>query len=223
MINLEDIKSAKYIVIEVEFELLCSGSAFYTYLLQLHKKVSLVCNSEIIDDRFSFLPWYDKKKDNTPSSADLVLNLNINGIELFDFFKEKEIKINKKMATAFYASLVYETNGFKTSLNGTIFAMAKELLELGAEHKICNDFLLDRTTLSCLRLKAILLKNMLLKDDASLAKLSVSDDTLKATGSNLNEAYKIMYEPLKLVYVKEVHLLKSDEDNKILKIIKKEL
>ena len=50
------IDAAKHIEIIVEAENLFVGSALYSYILTLHKKVSLVCKEERIDHKFSFLP-----------------------------------------------------------------------------------------------------------------------------------------------------------------------
>ncbi len=220
---LQEIDKANHILIVANRLSLTSASALYTYILTLHKKVSIAC--EDVDRNLSFLPWFDKVKNlNSNSSADLKIDLDISSTKLFYLFKDSGKKINKKMATAIYAGLIKETNGFtNTNLNGTIFAMAKELVELGAEFKICNEFILKSTSLSLLRLKAIMLQGMQLKSDATLAILSIDDDMLKACGSKEEDAYLVMQEVLQLHLVKEVILHKSDEENKILKIIKKEL
>jgi phosphoesterase RecJ-like protein len=221
---LQDIDKAKHIVIEFDFSLIFSASALYTHILRLHKKVSLVCISEDKDNKLSFLPWFEKIKYTKVLSADLTISLDVNATQLYEMFKENEIKLNQKMATALYAGLLQETNGFKNStLSGTTFAFVKELIDYGAEFKMCHEKILKSTTLNLLRLKAVLLKNMQLQKNATLAVLYISDDILKATGSKEKDAYMIMNEVICLPHVKEVSLLKLDEKNKVLKIIKKEL
>lgn len=50
-----------------------SASAMYTFLLQGHKKVSWYCKSSEIDQKLSFLPWFEKIKSTFPLSADLAI------------------------------------------------------------------------------------------------------------------------------------------------------
>ena len=53
-----------------------SASAMYTFLLQGHKKVSWYCKSSEIDQKLSFLPWFEKIKSTFPLSADLAIALD---------------------------------------------------------------------------------------------------------------------------------------------------
>jgi phosphoesterase RecJ-like protein len=74
------IQSAKHIVviahINPDADSFGSASAMYTYLLTLHKKVSLVCASKNMNPKLSFIPWFDKTRDILPSSADLAICLD---------------------------------------------------------------------------------------------------------------------------------------------------
>ena len=224
MTFLKNISNAKHIVIEVEKLFLPSASALYTHILRLHKKVSLVCVSDNINNNLSFLPWFEKIRTTGYSSADLKINLEVSASEMYKLFKDNDISLNKKMATALYAGLLLETRGFlNTTVNGTIFAIASELISCGAEHKICTNFILRSDSLALLRLKALMLKNMLLKENARLAVMSICENDLKQTGARLEDSYDVLEEALKLINVKEVILIKSDESDKILKRIKKEM
>jgi phosphoesterase RecJ-like protein len=225
LIPLKQIQSAKHIAVVVSSdELLPSGSALYTYLLRLHKKVSFVYQTNVLDNRFSFLPWFDKVRNSVASSVDLVVELDHKAFRLYDFFKTNKIKINKKMATALYASLLVEYDGFVSNdVNGMVFAKASELIVSGAEYRICNEFILKRTTLARLRLKSLMLKNMFLKNDAKEAVFYVCDADLKSTGATIKDATVIMKEALGLEYINSVSLVKSDQNNKILKLISKEI
>ena len=170
-----------------------------------------------IDIKFSFLPWFDKKRDIVPSSADVVLDISCKTKELYDFFITNQIKINKKMATSLYASLLKENNGFgKRSTDGIDFALASELILLDAEYKLCHEYLNARVGLYEFRLKAVLFKNFVLTDNAKAVEVFISDDELKRTGSKLSDVYPLLEEFFTLVHVKEVTLKKSDEENKIL-------
>ena len=219
----KNIDRANHIEIVAEIEFLPHASALYTHMLRLHKKVSLVCLSENIDKKFSFLPWFEKIKSTRISSADMRMVCDFSAKSLYDFFMTQECQPNKKMATALYAALICETNGFRKELDGTIFAMAGVLIELGADSTRSTRFLLQRTTLSYLRLKASMLKKMLLQNDAKVAIFFMHHDDLLASGANHHDAFLIMQEALDLEYVEVVILLESDKENELKKIIYKEI
>lgn len=222
MISLKSIEEAKHITILTSSASFSDASALYTHILRLHKKVSVVCENGTVDKRFSFLPWFDKLRNAVGSSSDLVLDLDRESEPLYELFKRDEISINKKMATALYAGLLERFNGFLSpEADGTTFALASELIDNGADYKLCNQFIMQRASLSMLRLKAIMLKAMLLINDSKAAFFLLSDDDLKSSGANYNEAYEIMNEALNLPYV-EMSILVSSE-NEILKLKMKEI
>jgi len=221
MTLLQDIDNAKHIVIEFDVECLSSASALYTYVLRLHKKVSLLCPNKDLDTRFSFLPWFDKIKKSGYSSADLHVELKLSAIELYALFEQNNVLINQKMATALYSGLLIETDSFqKIDSNGMVFAMAKQLVEAKAEHKICTKYILCTKSLAHLRLKAILLKKMILQENATIALINIDDNDLKSSGANIQDAFEILKEALKLPHVNEAILKKN---NKNLTKIKKEI
>jgi len=221
---LSKVNNAKHVMIEVDVESLAAASALYTQILRLHKKVSLVCKTKNIDKKLSFLPWFDKIRSTEIKSADLIIKFNYSILKLCDFFKYNKIKINSKMATALYAGLLQETNGFLNSkADGISFALAKELIDSGAEYKICNKFILNTTTLAFLRLKALMFKNMLLQNDAKAAVFYISLDDLKSTGSTLENCNEILLGSLKLSSVEIAVLLSIDKNYEVLKLIYKEI
>jgi len=221
---LKKIDNVKHVMIVADAAYLSGASALYTYLLTKHKKVTLVCQTKSLDKNLSFLPWFDKIKDSQVSSADYILEFNSGCIELFELFKNNTLKINQKMATALYSGLLVETDGFMNRrTNGTIFAMAKELIEVGAEYKICNEFIMKRTSLSALRLKAIMLKNMILQNSAKAAVFCICDDDFMSSGARLEDCDEILIESLTLPNVEQAILLNIDEEYEILKIINKEI
>ena len=222
MISLEEIDKAKHIVILTGNDTFADASALYTYILRLHKKVSIVSELQAVENRLSFLPWFDKLRDIVPSSADLVIGFNLETESLYNLFKSKSIEINKKMATALYAGLIQRYDGFLSSdIDGTIFADISELIKCGADYKLCNQSIMKRVSLSTLRLKAIMLSNMILTDASKTAEFVISDDDLKSSGAGISEAYEIIKEALSLPYVERTILKNSD--NEILKLINKEI
>ena len=218
----QKIKSAKHIEIVVDKDQLFVASALYSYVLTLHKKVSLVCKAQVIDLKFSFLPWIDKiKKSDTPS-ADYSVKLTCSALELYESFSRLKININKKMATALYGAVLNETNGFtNTRLNGTIFAVCNELIECKAEYKLATDFVLKYGTLGVLRLKSKMLANMILLNDAKVAVFTLANNDLKATSTLIEDAEYVMLEAFTLAYVDTVVLL--DNENEVIKILNKEI
>lgn len=220
LLDKKAIDSSNHILIVTNNDSFANASAIYSYILTLHKKVSIV-KSEEVENNLSFLPWFDKLKSTIPLSADYTLEISSDTKYIFDFLKSGEVKINKKMATSLYAGLLKRYNAFSSSdCDGTIFTVASVLIELGAEYKLCTKYMLKKLPLSLFRLKAIMFKSMLLQKNATCANFYISDEELKATGSKLEETYHVMREALSLVNVEEVTLFKSDENNKILKIIK---
>ena len=196
-----------------------SASALYSYVLGLHKKVSLVCFEKYIDKKFSFLPWFKTIKSSSPSSADLVLELDEGIFELYDFFKKNNAKLNKKMSTALYASLLVQYNGFLSAkISAETFDIASELIKCGADYKTSHEFIIKRTTLARMRLKSIMFKNMILQNDAKEMVFKLCEDDLSCSGATLEDAKIIIEEALGLEYIQNVILL---QDNKILKSIYK--
>ena len=222
--NLSLIDNAKHVMIVTDVKSLPGASAVYTHILRLHKKVSLVCQTKDIDRKLSFLPWFEKIKASKVASADFVIEFDQSSIELYDFFKKSSIKINPKMATALYGGLLEEMDGFlNPRVGGTIFAMAGELIECGADYKVCNDFIMKRTTLAALRLKAIMLKIMTLQNSAKAAVFCICGDDIKSSGATLQDCDETLREALKLPFVELAVLLNIDEEYEVLKLIYKEI
>ena len=221
---LTEIDNAKHVMIVTDAKFLSGASALYTHILRLHKKVSLVCQTDSISYKLSFLPWFEKIKVLKLASADVIIEFDYSSVELYDFFKKSGIKINPKMATALYSGFLQESDGFlNSSVNGTTFASVGELIEAGADYKICNDFLMKRTTLASLRLKAIMLKNMVLQNSAKAAVFYISDDDIESTGASLEDCDETLKESLNLAHVELALLLNKDKEYEVLKLIYKEI
>lgn len=222
MISLEEIKKASYVVILTSNDSFADASALYTHILREHKKVSLVCKTQDVDNSFSFLPWFDKLRGLEPSSADLVIDMDLESESLYKLFKSNALTINVKIATALYAGLLKSFDGFlSNSVDGTTFALASELIELGADYKSCHKFMLKRASLSTLRLKANMLKSMVLINSSKAALFSITPNDLEVSGADLTDAYIVMQEALSLPYVELAILI--DDKNEVLKLITEEI
>ena len=106
---LQRIEEAKHIVViahvNPDTDSLSSASAVYTYMLKLHKKVSLFCASKHIDEKVRFLPWIDKLKNTFPKDADLAISVDCGsyerlGVQLeIDLINFDHHKANKNFGT----------------------------------------------------------------------------------------------------------------------------
>ena len=231
-----------------------SASAFYSLILQLHKKVSFVCKSEI-ERRFFVIPWVDRIKHSF-GGEDLVIvcdsaSLERIGLEcdakivnvdhhatntmygelnivqndaiataqvVHALFKEMDAKINAKMATALYAGLLEDSDGFSSArIDGTTFALAKELIELGAKHKDVVKYLQKYSTLSHLRLLGAMLLEMQLLRDATTALFIVEYAMLERYGARYEDAEEALERALELPTVELSLLLlqKKEGDVKV--------
>lgn len=132
---------------------------------------------------------------------------------LYDFFKTNGFKVNKKMATALYAGLLDDSEVFLSPMvDGTTFATVQELIEHGADFKLCNRSIVKNVSLAALRLKAIMFKEMSLECDARVALFCVSDEEMKASGAMSEDCESPLEESLNLEYVKVALLLRQNSD-----------
>lgn len=221
---------------------LASASAMYTYLLQQHKKVSFFCKSKTLHQRYSFLPWMEKVRPSFPSSADLAISFgceNLNSIMdrieceiinfdklksvdsttfsttqvVYDFFKDKDIKINMKMATSLYAGILEKSDGFLSDkMNERVFSIAQDLVKSGADIDKCNHFIMKYQTLAGLKLKAIMLSSMQLLCNAQAALFVVKTQNLLSTAGSEKDCFIVLDEALSLPTVNLSVLLQENTD-----------
>lgn len=132
---------------------------------------------------------------------------------LYDFFKENGVKINKKMATALYAGVLDDSDAFLSDrVNGTTFARIKDLIECGADFKLCNKNIMKSVSLAALRLKAVMLKDMSLELDARVAIFCVSNEVMRSCGAVSEDCKSALEESLKLPQVELALLLRQNSD-----------
>jgi len=220
LISLKNINKATSIVLLTNNDSFANASAIYTYILTLHKKVSLVCEDEELDNKLSCIPWFKKLRRSVGSSHDLVIDVTLENSSLYEWFKINNIKINKKISTALYVSLLQDVNYFVSDISdGIIFAYISELILCGADYSVCNQSFLHNVSLSIFRLKSKLFAEMVLHDNAKVIVLFLSKDDLSATGTSLRDAYLLMIEALNIAHVKTAVLLDKDLDYELLKLI----
>ncbi len=220
MVDLNQITQSKHIVLIADNETFSLANVLYSYILSLHKKVSLV-SDENIEKKFVFLPWFDKVRSQVPSSCDLEIKVDLQTLKLFQELQSSEVKINQKMATAFYSSFLIEDELHSILCENKKLTAMGELISLGANVKECYKALRQSKSLALFRLKAIMFANFVLKDEATVAEVYVDNESLKKSGATIEDAFIVLKELLEIAHVKKVVLIKQDE-NKILKEIKEE-
>ena len=218
MLDNKKILDAKHITIVTTDASFANASALYTYILTLHKKVSIVSDEEI-NIKYSFLPWFDKVRKKQPVSSDLILIVDDDVKYMYSFLSD--FKINKKMSLSLYAALCIKYRFFTSdNCDGTEFALANELVVYGADIKLVKKNIYESLSLSYIRLKSFMYQNMILKNNATVANLYVDDDLFKSSGAIMKDAEAVMFEILRMSVVKKVFLI---QDNKIIKTLKKEI
>lgn len=132
---------------------------------------------------------------------------------LYNFFKSNDIAINQKMATAIYAGLLDDSNGFMDeSVDGTTFAITQKLIEAGADYKLCNKFIMKYQSLAAFRLKAIMHKNMELFYEGKVAIFCVSNKDMKTSGAVGQDCESTLEEALWLPSVEVSLLIRQNKD-----------
>lgn len=215
MLNLDDIRNVKHIVIilplQTSIDTLACANALYSYILTLHKKVSIYSKEIDFGKNLYFLPWMGKLKNSYPSSADLEIKLE-KSEEVFEFFQKNNIKLNSKMATSLYAALLAKSEGFTKDVSADDFAFAELLVRSGADIKSCTKNILNYNSLAALKLKSILFGKMILKEEASLALFELEDEDLKSSGAKVSDIKNIVKDTLSLPTVNSVIVKYKNED-----------
>ena len=132
---------------------------------------------------------------------------------IYSLFKDNEISINKKMATALYAGILDDSNGFMDErVDGKYFDIISDLIAIGADFKLCNKHIKKSLSLGAFRIKAVMYRNMQLFKEASVAFFCVYDDDIKATGAVGQDCEYALEEALYLPNVEVSILLKQNSD-----------
>jgi phosphoesterase RecJ-like protein len=207
---LKKIESASHIVIVIDdisnIDHVAFSNALYTYLMQLHKKVSIYCDDTKCGINMDIFPWMNKIKSSYPASADLDIKAGCS-LNLYEYFTKNDIRLNQKMSTSLYCGLLHITDGFRKDVESFHFNIAQTLIENGVDASKCIESILKYQTLSQLRLKSILLEKMVLKGDAKIAEFHLEDSDLKKSGADIKECLSVLDEALSLPTVKSAKII----------------
>ena len=135
---------------------------------------------------------------------------------LFDIFKENDIKINPKMATALYAGLLDDSHGFLApKTDARSFKMAAELTALKADIVTSATSLFHENSLAALRLKGMMFEKMFLLLDAKVVVHLVTREMMKSSGAREVDCEAALEESMGLPHVQLALMLRENRDGKI--------
>ncbi|HEX5330533.1 DHH family phosphoesterase [Sulfuricurvum sp.] len=152
-------------------------------------------------DRALPLIVFDHHESNNGYGTHTIFNTDaISTTEVvYEYFVANGVKINGKIATALYAGLLDDSKCFRASeCSAKTFAMAHALNELGADHALCCEWLFRRRSLSSLRVRGFLLKQMTLLADGRLALFEVPLSLSEESGASVAECTSVLDEALEM-------------------------
>jgi bifunctional oligoribonuclease and PAP phosphatase NrnA len=126
------------------------------------------------------------------------------GEVLFRYFRAVGAPISSEMAESLYASILFDTWGFKLPNSGNeTLRLAVDLLEYGVDHRRISADLFETDTLPKLHLLRLALGNLRSSCGGRLAWLSVPEDLFRATGAQFVDGDGILDH---LLALKEVEI-----------------
>jgi len=132
----------------------------------------------------------------------------------FDLFKTI-YEVDANTATCFYAALLSDTRYFTTSsVNEEVFAVAQDLVKLGADPSDIAFHYTQRRPLSSIRILERALASLSLHNDAKIATLKVTAEDIKSTGASVPDMDGVVDYAKSLVTV-EVALFAMELDEGI--------
>jgi phosphoesterase RecJ-like protein len=117
---LEKIKQAKHIALIVhvnpDADSMGSASAFYSYILQIQKKVTLFSHTKSINKKLMFLPWVDKLKHTLPPSCDMFISFDCANSERLGVKIDIDINFDHHKSNTNFAQINYvDTKAISTT------------------------------------------------------------------------------------------------------------
>ncbi len=98
---------------------------------------------------------------------------------VFELIQMMGIQIDPKMATALYASLLFDTQNFKFIRNSSKpFEMAAQLLKLGANHLLIQKNIFDNWSVNKMNFLSLLIRNVDYRDDQKIALIRIGRKNL---------------------------------------------
>ncbi len=135
---------------------------------------------------------------------------------LYRWFSAEGIRLNPKMATALYAGLADDTDGFRSGrCDAAVFETAAALIRAGADSRSAAHALFVRRPLSALRLKGKMFETLELLCDGRLAVLEATRRMFEATGADAAACDDALNEAMGLPTVRAGVLLRERSDGSV--------
>ena len=98
---------------------------------------------------------------------------------VFELIQVMGIQINSQMATALYASLLFDTQNFKFIRNSAKpYDMASQLLKLGADHLLIQKNIFDNWSVNKMNFLSLLIRNVDYRDNQKIALIRIGRKNL---------------------------------------------
>jgi len=135
---------------------------------------------------------------------------------IFDIIKMLKIDPDAQCASALLTGIVYDTGSFAYSKTGIhTFEVAAELYKYGANPTQIHSLLYESSSISVLLLKKAVLSTLELFHNNQIALLLLTEDILKKTKAELEDANDIINVPLQCESVKISIFLKQESRKQI--------
>lgn len=122
-----------------------------------------------------FVDHHVTNREKIPNTFDLIKeNACCTGEIVFDLIKELGIALNPQIATALYASLLFDTQNFKFIRNSAKpYEMAAELLKNGADHLLIQKSIFDTWSVNKMNFLSLLIRNVEYRDHQKIALIRI--------------------------------------------------
>jgi phosphoesterase RecJ-like protein len=176
-----------------------------------HKVVYHDINDDHIRE-LDFLSLINKITKNCPKFHDLTICMNFNTTDLYSFFIDNKIQIDKNIAECIYISYLLETNNFSNLLVKDSFKTIDALVKKNIDIKILQDNLYNKKTLSSIRIIPKVLDTLELYFEGQVGLIYLKNRWLKQTGATIEECEDILDTVNKISIVKVVLFLYKKSD-----------
>ncbi len=147
----------------------------FSFLLAAKSKIIFVDHHVVFEEKIKNILY--QINENASCTGEIVL----------DLIKTMKVSLDANMATALYASLLFDTQNFKHQRDSIkVFEMAKELILAGADHKHIHDHLFGNWSINKMNYLSKLIKQVTYKNH-EIAIIQISRADLTEFGLNTDD------------------------------------
>lgn len=135
------------------------------------------------------------------------------GLVVYQLLEKNGVTITKDCAIALYSSIADDTGFFRYgNIDKNCFDVAGKLVSYGVNPKEVSNAINSQVSLAKIRLRAYMLNNFILHNDAQIASIVITKEVLKATGAKRSDTKNIISELRDLATVKVAIMLLEQDD-----------